>query len=149
MSTRTILRVHDIMSNQVLTIRGEEPLSRAVARIVKYDVGSILVIDDREQLMGIITKGDVLRKLVMKGLNPKDTPSSKVMSKPVVSIDLGATVEEASKVMTQRKVSKLPVLDGSKLVGIITSTDIIRTEPAQVAYLQELVRARFVPQDLR
>jgi len=70
------------------------------------------------------------------------------MSRPVVTIDPDSTIEEASKVMTKKGVSKLPVIRNKKLVGVITMTDIIRAEPTQVGYLQELVRARFVPHDL-
>jgi CBS domain-containing protein len=70
------------------------------------------------------------------------------MSRPVITIDPDCTIEEASKLMTTKGVSKLPVVKDRKLVGVITMSDIIRAEPTQVGYLQELVRARFVPHDL-
>ncbi len=137
------------MSTGVVTVKSEEPVSKAISRLVKNDVGSVVVMDEHDNAVGIVTKGDILKKIVLERGNPDEIPTEKVMSRPVITIQSGPTIEEASKLMTQRKVSKLPVVDGEKLVGIITSTDIIRAEPMEVGYLQELVRARFVPHDLR
>ena len=50
--------------------------------------------------------------------------------------------------MTEKKVSKLPVLEDGRLVGIITSTDVIKAEPSMVAYLHELIKSRYVPHEL-
>jgi CBS domain-containing protein len=146
----TVLRVSDIMSNGVLVTFPLQPISEVVEVLVKNDVGSMVVKNPKTgYLEGIITKGDILRKVLLKELDPKKTTARRVMSFPVVTIESSATVEEASKLMIQKKVSKLPVVDDGKLNGIITSTDIIRTEPAEIGYLQELIRARFVPHDLR
>jgi CBS domain-containing protein len=144
-----VLHVVDVMSNEVFTVQSEDPVSNAVSTLVKNDVGSIVVLDERGELSGIITKGDVLRKVLLESLDPKKTSAKDVMSTNVITIEYTATVEEASKLMIQKGVSKLPVLNEGKLVGIVTSTDIIRTEPAEINYLQELIRARFVPHELR
>jgi CBS domain-containing protein len=116
--------------------------------MLERGVGCI-VVTNKDSVVGIITKGDILRKAFLKGGQAKKVPAKKVMSQPVVTIDPDSTLEEASKLMTSSDVSKLPVVKDGRLVGIITSTDIIRAEPIQVGYLQELVRARFVPHDLR
>jgi CBS domain-containing protein len=144
-----VLHVVDVMSNKVLSVQNDEPVSKVVSTLVKNDVGSIVILDKNGDLTGIITKGDILRKVLLKGLDPKKTPAKQVMSSKVVTIGSDATVEEASKLMIAKGVSKLPVLSEDKLVGIITSTDIIRTEPGEISYLQELIRARFVPHELR
>ncbi len=98
--------------------------------------------------MGIVTKGDVLRKAFLRGMEAREVSVKVAMSRPVITIDPDSTIEVAAKLMTAKGVSKLPVLKDRKLVGVITMTDIIRAEPTQVGYLQELVRARFVPHDL-
>lgn len=137
------------MSNYVVTVKDNDRVSIAVNRLLKRGVGSVLVMDKEDHLMGIITKGDVLREIVMKGLDPSTSKSRDIMSKPVVTINLDSSLEEASKLMIQKKVSKLAVLEDGNLKGIITSTDIIRAQPLEVSYLEELVRARFVPRNLR
>jgi CBS domain-containing protein len=146
----TVLHVLDVMSNKVLTVRNDELVYKVAATLVKNDVGSIVVVDKKGSLSGIITKGDILREVLLKGLDPKKTLAKQVMSQKVIAIGPAETVEEASKRMIEKRVSKLPVVnDEGKLVGIITSTDIIRTEPGEINYLQELIRARFVPHELR
>jgi CBS domain-containing protein len=137
------------MSEHIVTVETTDPTSKAVSRLMEFNVGSVLVIDDNEKLAGIITKGDVMRKVVLKGLNPFKTESGKVMSVPVSTISSNETIEEASRLMSDKKISKLAVLKEGKLVGIVTSTDIIRTEPEEVEYLRLLIRARFVPSETR
>ncbi|MDG7001810.1 MAG: CBS domain-containing protein [Nitrososphaerota archaeon] len=141
------MRVLDVMSTDVVTASLMEPVYDAVYRMLTKNVGSIIVTDDGE-VVGVVTKGDVLRRAFLKGVDPKNLAVKKVMSSPPVTTTPSTTLEEASRLMNEKRVSKLPVLENGKLVGIVTSTDIIRAEPIQVGYLQELVRARFVPHDL-
>jgi CBS domain-containing protein len=143
------IRVRDVMSRNLVTARDTDRASTAVTLLLKYGVGSVLVVDKKAQLVGIITKGDVLREIVTKHLDPDVVESKEIMSKPVITIDEDCSLEDASDMMIQKKVSKLAVMKEGQLGGIITSTDIIRVEPIQVSYLEELVRARFVPKDLR
>ena len=135
------------MTNSVVTSDISETVYNAVAKMMNLNVGCI-VVTEHQQIVGIITKGDVLKKSLLKSHNPKRIIVSKIMSNPVITIRPDASLEEAAKLMREKKVSKLPVIESHKLAGIITSTDIIRMEPTQVGYLKELVRARFVPHNL-
>jgi CBS domain-containing protein len=141
------MKVFDVMSTDLVTGQINEPLSETVHRMLERDVGCIIVMND-STVDGIITKGDVLKKAFLLGLDAREVSSKKVMSTPVISIDPDSTLEEASRMMTRNNVSKLAVVKGRKLVGVVTSSDIIRAEPMQVGYLQELVKARFVPHDI-
>lgn len=143
------IHVSDVMSNNLLTVREDDKASTAVRRLVKRGVGSVLVMDKGDHLVGIITKGDVLREVVMKHLDPNAVKSKAIMSEPVITIDADSSLEDTSRLMIQKKVSKLAVLKDGNLKRIITSSDIIRAEPLEVRYLEELIRARFVPRDLR
>jgi CBS domain-containing protein len=136
------------MTSNVITLGTSATVLEAVSKMIKSDVGCVVVMKGKV-VVGIVTKGDVLRKAVLPGLNPKTTPVEKAMSPNVMTIGKYATLEEASRLMAKENVSKLPVLENGELVGIITSTDIIRTEPMMVGYLQELIKARFVPHELR
>lgn len=145
------MKVSDVMSTDLVTAGISESLNEAVYKMIERDVGCT-VVTDGEAVVGIITKGDVLRKAFLKGVKAKDVSDvsvRSVMTRPVVTIGPDETLEEASRLMSLKHVSKLPVVNkSSKLLGIVTSTDIIRAEPMQVGYLQELVKARFVPHDL-
>lgn len=142
-----VVRVSDLMSRQVVCLDTSSTVFQAVSKMIEHDVGCVVVIKGSD-VVGVVTKGDVLRKGVLLGLDPSATPVEKVMSYNVVTIGKDASIEEASRLMSEKKVSKLPVLENHKLVGIITSTDIIRTEPFMVEYLHELIKARFVPHEL-
>lgn len=137
----------DVMSKDVVSLEVSSTVFEAVSKIIEFKVGCI-VVTKRAEIAGIVTKGDILERAILRGLDPKETAVEKVMSTNVVTIDKYATLEEASHLMAEKKVSKLPVLENRKLAGIITSSDIIRAEPIEVGYLQELVRARFVPHEL-
>jgi len=141
------MKVLDVMSTDLVTSQLNEPLNEAVNRMLERDVGCIIVMND-SNVEGVITKGDVLKKAFLLGLDAREVSSKKVMSRPVVTIDPDSTLEEASRMMTNNNVSKLAVVKDKKLVGVVTSSDIIRAEPMQVGYLQELVKARFVPHDI-
>lgn len=141
--------VSDVMSYNVVAVQEEDAVSTAVRNLLNRGVGSVLVMGKEDQVAGIITKGDILREIVAKNADPRKIISKDIMSHPIVTINYDQTVEEASKLMIQKRVSKLAVLKDGKLAGIITATDIIREQPIQVEYLQELIRARFVPRDLR
>ena len=142
-----VMRVSDLMIPKVITVDISANVFEAVSKIIEYEVGCVLVLKG-EDIAGVVTKGDVLRKAVMLGLDPAATSIERVMSYNVVTISKDATLEEASRLMSLKKVSKLPVLEDGKLVGIITSTDIIRSEPMMVGYLHELIKARYVPHEL-
>lgn len=134
------------MATDLLVAGINEPVSEAVTRMLDRNVGCIIVTDGGK-VKGLITKGDVLKKAFLLGFDAREVSCKKVMSSPVVTVSPRASIEEAAKIMSTKQISKLPVVEGEKPVGIITSTDIIKTEPVQVGYLQELVRARFVPHE--
>lgn len=142
-----VLRVSDIMTDNVITVKTSASVFRTVSKMVRCKVGCIVVMEAKE-VVGIVTKGDILKRGTLRGFNPKSAPVKMVMSHKVVTIGKDASVEEASRLMSEKKVSKLPVIENGKLIGIVTSTDIIRTEPMLVGYLHELIKARYVPHEL-
>jgi CBS domain-containing protein len=136
------------MSTKVVKANSRELVYPAVRRLLSKGVGCLVVVEGNN-VTGIMTKGDVLRRALVGHKDSKKMSVKRVMTRPVFTIEPSSTLEEASRLMSEKQISKLPVVKDGKLVGIITSSDVIRTEPVQVRYLQELVRARFVPHDLR
>ncbi len=120
-------KVQDVMSKLVVTVEESSSGYDIVREMMNRDIGCIVVTKGSE-VVGIVTKGDILRETIMKKADPQRTPASEIMSRPVVKIDPGATLEEATEVMSKNNVSKLPVVKDGKLVGIVTSSDLIRKE---------------------
>jgi CBS domain-containing protein len=143
------MRVSEIMTNAAVTDRPEETLADAAQKMWKQQTGSLLVIDG-EDLVGIVTERDVL-KAVATGVVAAETKISQVMTKDLVSVGPGTSLREAAKIMADRWIRHLPVLDGGKLVGVISQRDLAGVlagalnEPEALAQLVEgsqLVRER-------
>lgn len=122
------------MSRKIVTVESSSSAFDAAREIMNHGIGCVLVVKAGNEISGVITKGDILREVVMKKLDPVKVTSEQIMSHPVISIGPRATLEDASKLMMENNVTKLPVLKGNELAGIITATDIVRgSRPRKIA----------------
>lgn len=128
MSAEGGMLVRDIMSRAVKTVRPSSTVKEAVEKMNKFGIGSVVVVEG-DRPLGIITERDILRRVVEGGMEPSVAKAKDVMSAPLITIPEGATAEEAARLMGERGIKKLPVVSGGRLVGIVTSTDLIRHTP--------------------
>jgi CBS domain-containing protein len=133
--------VRDYMSMRVISVDAQDSVYNAADIMINNRVGCV-VVTEYGDIAGIVTKGDILRNSLLKMLDPKKTTVKSVMSKSPVTIEASATLEVAAKLMTEKNVSKLPVLDDGILVGVISASDIIRVEPTYVTYLRGLIERK-------
>ncbi len=126
------------MTMRVVSVDASDSVYNAADVIIKNNVGCV-VITEYGDLAGILTKGDILRNSLLKLLDPKKTKVGSIMTKSPVTIEASASLEDAAKLMTEKNVTKLPVLDEGTLVGVISASDIIRIEPTYVSYLRGLI----------
>lgn len=119
--------VQEIMRTTVYTVRPDDTCEFAAQFMANKLIGSLIVVDDEDGVLGIVTETDMVRKLVAKG---KDTNTlvREIMTQDIVVIGPEFTIEEAADVMIQNKIKKLPVVENDKMVGIITTTDIAHNE---------------------
>ena len=116
------MRVSEIMTNAAVIDQPDDTLSEAARKMWEQQTGSLLVMDG-DDLVGIVTERDVL-KAVATGMAVDDTRISQVMSKDLVTVGPGTSLREAAKVMAERWIRHLPVLDNGKLVGVISQRDL-------------------------
>lgn len=126
--------VKEMMKTTVYTIRPDDTCELAAAFMAGKDIGALIVTDQEDGVLGIITERDISRKLVAKG-KPTNTYVKDVMVQDIVVVSPEFTIEEAADVMIQNHVKKLPVIENDKMVGIITATDLIRHEEKLVDVL--------------
>ena len=118
--------VEKLMSERIVTVDITSSVFDAAREIMDRDIGCVVVLKERK-VVGIITKGDILREAVMKRLDPSALNVERIMSQPVLTVGMTNTLTEASNLMSDENLTKLPVVNKKgELVGIITSTDIIR-----------------------
>jgi CBS domain-containing protein len=139
--TTTTLLVGDYMAHQVITVDVSESVFDATEKMIKNNVGCIVVTENGE-VAGMVTKGDILKNSLLKLRDPVSTDVASIMTRPFITIESEDSLDDAAKLMSEKRVSKLPVLEDGLLVGIITATDIMRVEPEYVKYLKNLIDSK-------
>ena len=134
-----VIPVRDIMTVNVKTAHPDAAVIEVIRKMTKFDMGSVVIIDSAKRPVGIITERDILRKVVEPRLPVDIVTALEVMSHPLVSISPDASVEQCAKLMGDKRIKKLPVVEGNKLLGIVTSMDLVRTEPKMIAELGDLI----------
>jgi len=135
------------MVQNVVTIQSGESVKEAAKRMNLYSIGSLIIVD-KGKVVGILTERDILIKVVEASKNAAKTKVGEVMSKKLVVASPDMDVVDAARMMLQRKIKKLPIVTDSKLVGLVTFTDIVRTvrmEPEMMNAIKELTKSGWLP----
>jgi len=115
--------VKDIMKKNVITIDEAESIQDAAQQMLTANVGCVIVTKNNNPV-GIITERDFVTKVAAEG-RPLFTEISEVMSLPLTTVDPDETVWDAAEIMRTKGIHKLPVQEGTKIVGIVTTTDLV------------------------
>lgn len=134
-----VIIVRDVMTKNIKTVKTDDTVHDAVKKMNKFDIGSVIVMSSGRPV-GIITETNVMRRIVEPRMDPATVWTKDIMSSPLTTIESNAALEEAAKIMADKRINRLPVIDGDKLVGVISSTDIVKASPTQLGILEELVR---------
>lgn len=109
----------------VYTIPPQATVLEALKRLAQHDIGALLVMEG-ERLLGIFSERDYARKLVLLGRFSKDTRVEEVMTPEVVTVRPETDLAEAMRLMTEHRVRHLPVVEGGKVVGVISIGDAVK-----------------------
>ena len=109
----------------IFSIGPNEPVLEAVRLMAEHHVGALLVMKG-DQLAGIVSERDYARKVILKGRSSAETPVSQIMSAPVVTVTLNSSVQECMQLMTARHIRHLPVVDGGKVIGMVSIGDLVK-----------------------
>ena len=131
--------VRDVMSKNVKTVKTDDTVHAAVQKMNKFEIGSVIVVSGGRPV-GIITETNILRRIVGPRMDPATVWAKDIMTSPVITIDPNSDLAEAAKTMAQRRINRLPVMNGDKIVGLLSSTDIVKANPTQLGILEELLR---------
>jgi len=124
---------------EVHSISPGATVSDAVRAMNEKKIGALLVVEENKPV-GMFTERDILRRVIDSGKEPSGTTVAQVMSTKVVAIHPEATVEGAMAVMTERRCRHLPVLEGEKIVGLVSIGDLTRwVSRRQANHIQDLV----------
>ncbi|MBI1801616.1 MAG: CBS domain-containing protein [Chloroflexi bacterium] len=119
----------DVMSQTVHLISPAANVAEASARMDKEHIHSLLVERANDvDAYGIITDTDIVRKVLAFGKDPAQTRVREVMSKPIITIPPDCPLAEIAQLMARNHINHLPVFDGKRLVGMVSSTDIFNVK---------------------
>ena len=125
------MKVRDLMIKKVITVQQDASVYDAVKLLNKNKIGCLVVVYN-DDIVGILTERDLLERVLEKCRNPKEIEISEIMTKTLILGRPDMEVFEATKLMMENKVKKLPIIKEHRLVGIITVTDI-----AQIANIDK------------
>ncbi len=112
----------------------------AIQLMDEKNVGALAVVENGT-LVGIVSERDYTRKVILKGRSSKETPVSDIMTKQLLTVNPSDSVTECMRIMTEKRVRHLPVLEGSNLVGILSIGDVVNWFiSAQTATINNLER---------
>jgi CBS domain-containing protein len=120
-------------SGDVLQIHGDATVFEAITLMVEANVGSLLVTDEGE-IVGIMTERDYLRRVTLQGRTDKETAVRDIMSSPLYVATPDTPIDECMALMTDRRIRHVPVVDGGKVVGVISIGDLVKYTSKQQAF---------------
>jgi CBS domain-containing protein len=121
-TVRNILQQKDYA---VHTIQPDATVFSALEKMVEENVGALLV-SDAGKFVGIFTERDYARKIILRGKASKETPISEIMMEHPVTVTPDTTVEACMKLMTDKFIRHLPVIENNKLIGLVSIGDIVK-----------------------
>ncbi len=141
------MKVSDILGskgNAVATIRPEAKISTVVRRLKLEGIGAMVVSEDSVQVVGIISERDIVRGLAEDGADLLEKRVLDLMTSPVKTCTLDAKIKEIMAVMTRSRIRHLPVVEDSRLVGIISIGDVVKNRLEEVELEADVLRDAYI-----
>ena len=144
----TLSKVGELMSKPPVTCRPSDTVGDA-ARIMRDRMVSSLGVVEAERFVGLVTVRDMATRLIAEGLDPAITPVSNIMTRDPTGLPETALGSDVLQIMLEQKVGYLPIVDGQRLVGMVTQTDLTRFQAVSAALIvRDLATAETV-EDMR
>ena len=120
--------VKDCMNSHVISVSPEESVAVAARLMARYNVGALPVRAVDNSLCGIVTDRDMVLRCMALERKPEETSVSRVMTERVMSVSPHTNLVQAASLMAKEQVRRLPVVDGRKLVGMVSLGDLSRRD---------------------
>ncbi len=133
--------VNEVMNRNVVVVKADANLRQASEVMAKARIGSLVVVEGTK-IIGIVTSSDIIRSIA-RDREPANTLIEEVMSKKVFTVEPDTTLEDAIEKMVENNIRELPVVEDSKIKGIITVTDIAVVQPKLIASIANLLSMQF------
>jgi len=131
----------------IWSIEPDQTVFEAIKLMAHKNVGALLVMQDNK-LIGVLSERDYTRKVALRGKSSKDTLVKEIISAPVISVTPNHSIDECMRLMTEHRIRHLPILDGEKVVGVVSIGDlvnwIISTQNATIRQMEEYISGGYL-----
>ena len=121
------MQVREIMTDRVVSITQQEPVSAAARLMKRHNLGALPVCDDEGRLRGMITDRDIVTRCVAADMEPGDTRIREIMSRGIATCRADEEITDALRTMGAEQVRRLPVTREGKVVGMVSLADLARS----------------------
>lgn len=121
--------VSDILKTKgstVVALAANVSVRAAATKLAQHGIGAVLVMNG-ERVLGILSERDIVRRLADEGGQVLETTIDTVMTRAIISCGLADTVDQVMEAMTARRIRHLPVIDGGRIVGIVSIGDVVKS----------------------
>ena len=133
---KTLLQIiNDKKHKEIISIAPNRPVFDALVILAEYKIGALAVMQDGK-LVGIFSERDYAREVILQGRSSKTTLISEVMTAKVISGNPDDLVDKAMALMSEKNIRHLPVMDGDKMIGMLSIGDLVKET---IAYQQRLI----------
>jgi len=133
------IKAEDVMATEVAVMDENESVKKAAEVMAQEDISAVIVTVE-EKAKGIVTERDIIKRIVAEDKNAEKTKVKEIMSSPLVTIEPTTDLEEAARLMFEKKIKNLPVTHNNRLVGLINLQDICRLQPEILKLLKQTMK---------
>lgn len=131
------MQVKDVMSSPVTTVDEGAPAKQVAKLMEKQELGSIIVINKEKKPLGIITERDLVRRILAKNVRSNSLTAKEVMTSPLITVEPNVEINEVARKMSRLNIRRLGVIYKGRLVGVVSSKDVLAVMPELVNIIQE------------
>jgi CBS domain-containing protein len=134
--------VSQIMARDIKTLQEKDSVQKAIDLMAQYSISALLVVNGENYPLGIVTEGDIIKKVLHKNKDARKITAKEIMTPHLFTIKPEQNIGETAELMKKHNISKLPVVESNKLLGIVTKADLI--EKLNEIYYQN-TRLKWLP----
>lgn len=112
----------------IYRVKPDAQVLEAIEIMAAHNVGALVVMDDDDQLVGLVSERDYARKVILKGKASRTTPVNEIMSSRVVTVTESHSLDDCLSIMTKHSIRHLPVVEDGAVVGVLAIGDLVRAK---------------------
>jgi CBS domain-containing protein len=122
----TVKDLLDAKGHEVYSVKPNATVYEALELMAERNLGAVMVVDEKNAVKGIFSERDYARKIIIKGRASRTTRVKEIMTAKVLYVEPSTTVRDCMTLMTGKRIRHLPVMDGGKLVGVVSIGDVVK-----------------------